>query len=120
MQGLKFTEALSANKARIVLHQGRQGHEKDYIRNGKLRVSQKSDCSEPTNLQDLSRAEEAWEGKLEKVLCLDIVLAAAQQEWVSIREVVVLNSDSNPDTTKPQEEAPANSPETGLLLRNLN
>ena len=110
LQGLKFSEAFSAN-ARIILRQGRQGHESDFIRNGELRVSRNSDCSKPSKLKAISLREETWEGKLEGILCLDIALVGGQQEWISIREIVVLSLSNLPETTTSTQGLSDNSSE---------
>ena len=106
-QGLKLAEAFSSNQARIVLRQGRKGHEADFIRHGQLQVSQSSDCSLANSLREISEAEVVWEGKLEGVMCLEIRLSAAQKEWIAIREIVLQSLDDTiPGTEIPSEDVP--------------
>ncbi|CAE7258393.1 mgat4b [Symbiodinium sp. CCMP2592] len=106
---LKLNDAFSADKAQVILRQGRKGHEADFIRKGELRVSHRSDCSDPSRLKDISEPEEVWEGKLEGVTCLDVGLRERQTEWVSIREIVLQSLDVEKQTSTPtalQEEPP--------------
>eukprot|EP00439_Symbiodinium_sp_Y106_P034450 s2855_g4.t1 len=98
---LKLNDAFSANKAQVILRQGRKDHEADFIRKGELRVSHRSDCSDPSKLKDISEPEEVWEGKLESVTCLDIGLRESQTAWVSIREIVLQSLDVEKQTSTP-------------------
>ena len=60
MQGLKLNDAFSAKRAQVIIRQGRKGHEADFIRKGELRVSHRSDCSDPSRLTEISKPEEVW------------------------------------------------------------
>ena len=106
MQGLKLNDAFSAKRAQVIIRQGRKGHEADFIRKGELRVSHRSDCSDPSRLTEISKPEEVWEGKLEAVTCLDIGLRESQAEWVSIREIVLQSLDVEKQATTPAPEEP--------------
>eukprot|EP00930_Biecheleria_cincta_P055881 TRINITY_DN42131_c0_g1_i1.p1 TRINITY_DN42131_c0_g1~~TRINITY_DN42131_c0_g1_i1.p1 ORF type:complete len:1387 (-),score=248.39 TRINITY_DN42131_c0_g1_i1:9-4130(-) len=79
---------------RIEIHQGRPGHEDDYMREAKLKVGFERSCKTMDTILEMSKPLEVWEGSLpQEVECLRIYLTKSQQQWIAIRDIVIVTRE---------------------------
>lgn len=82
------------NLIKVEIRQGRPGHEKDYIRHGRLQAGFDRTCNFMQTMKELSQPDEIWEGHMsQEVECLQILLTKPQWEWVAIREIRLTTPD---------------------------
>lgn len=83
-----------ADVVRIEIHGGHPGKPDDYIHHGALKVSYDRSCKTMDTLMELSKPLEVWEGRNpQEIECLRIYLTKSQNQWVGIREIVIVTRD---------------------------